>query len=112
MTDPDRKLLELAAKASGLPIGKWVGLREWSDEPNLEGFYLDGDNWNPLTDDGDAFRLAVKLGIGLGFEQETVSAYQHYPHDDYFVEYIDEQEPAAATRRAIVRAAAAIGEQP
>ena len=47
MTDKDKTLLEMAAKAAGFPAG-WV----------LQG-------WNPLTDDGDALRLAVNLNIDI-----------------------------------------------
>ena len=95
----DKELLELAAKAAGVECKK-----------TPIGFYLlDEDrNWNPLTDDGDALRLAVKLKIDV----------KHY--DDYVVGWFDggyigtgkimyEGEPYAATRRAITRAAAAIG---
>ena len=86
----DRELLELAAKAAGL---KWV-------EPTPDGM-----PWSPLTDDGDALRLAVKLRIHV----------RHFPHDveaqvkrDYWHED-NGADPYAATRRAIVRAAAEIG---
>ena len=93
----DRELLELAAKAAGIEV-------EWSDITGC--FWSDGDSWVPLTDDGDALRLAVKLGLCVridnrvgfswvkGFEGST-------SHDN---------DPYAATRRAIVRAAAIIGE--
>jgi hypothetical protein len=103
----DRELLESAAKAAGIPApfqvlrdGTWV-----FDEPRTK-------NWNPLTDDGDALRLAVKL------EMRVVSPWQaggykraradHIPtgKDGPWVEDAD---PYAATRRAIVRAAAEIG---
>ena len=50
----DRELLELAAKAAGIEV-------EWSDITGC--FWSDGDSWVPLTDDGDALRLAVKLGL-------------------------------------------------
>ena len=46
VNDSDRELLELAAKAAGID---WWRVSE--------GF----DNWNPLTDDGDALRLAGVL---------------------------------------------------
>lgn len=98
----DRTLLELAAKA--VNGGGWHPLTHSTP---------DGREWNPLTDDGDALRLAVKLGIGVLFDlqDEKVTAYEQMPHDGYHVEFADEQEPAAATRRAIVRAAAELGRQ-
>lgn len=69
------------------------------------------DGFSPLTDDGDALRLAVKLGIGVLFDvqDEKVTAYEQAPNDGYHIEFADEQGASAATRRAIVRAAAGIG---
>jgi len=89
----DRKLLEDAAKAVG--GGAWHPLTH--DTPN--------GRWNPLTDDGDALRLAVKLNLDVHFWPE---------HPEAWVEAMAQDEllgsdPYAATRRAIVRAAAAIG---
>ncbi len=57
----DRELLELAAKAAeGAPKNCTLSLSEW----------IDISEWNPLTDDGDALRLAVKLRIGVQCHQE------------------------------------------
>lgn len=81
----DRELLELAAKAAGLPWYQWV----------IEG----DDSWNPLTDDGDALRLAVHLGLLGGHE------FEHYRAR----EVMNGNGIETATRRAIVRAAAEIG---
>ena len=82
----DRELLELAAKAAGLshPDG-W----DWIRNPL-------GYSWNPLEDDGDALRLAVRVGIDVSKAQ---------------IEFWDKHstDPLAATRRAITRAAAEIG---
>lgn len=69
----DRELLELAANAAGYSIAFDDGMSASFDD----GIYYthdrgypaanrDGSNWwNPLLDDGDALRLAVKLGIGI-----------------------------------------------
>jgi len=90
----DHELLEMAAKAAGIADG--------------DVFYdMDNDKeWNPLTDDGDALRLAVKLEIELWFGNGGLNAsgMSMDIEEDYG------EDPAAATRRAIVRAAAAIGE--
>ena len=104
----DRELLELAAKAhGGIMFDSW-GVADvfiCRDTLNL---------WNPLTDDGDALRLAVKLGIGLDIDiypgcNETEAWVGSY---DNHRQYCHHGEcPYAATRRAIVRAAASIGEQ-
>ncbi len=72
--------------------------------------------WDPLTDDGDALRLAVKLHIGT-------DCYVDEKLDEYACAWINHRDvsvfrrayepygtdPLAATRRAIVRAAAEIG---
>ena len=57
--------------------------------------------WSPLTDDGDALRLAVKLGLFTGpefFRFRSLERFAGQDADDY-----------TANRRAIVRAAAEIG---
>jgi len=97
----DRELLELAAKAANIHLG--------ADRTEC-GVNVDGvswPQWNPLTDDGDALRLAVKLKMNIsGFEFSNVVIRQ----GNYFrclEEITDDQY--ASTRRAIVRAAAEIG---
>jgi hypothetical protein len=94
MTD-DRELLELAAKAAGRGSQWWME-STWNG-PDKE--------WNPLTDDGDALRLAVKLGLIVECGRAWISR-----HGPMFGEDVL-PDPYAATRRAIVRAAAAIGEK-
>jgi hypothetical protein len=104
----DRELLELAAKAAGLPIE--------FDEGTCNGWWPNGRTstgdvdewWNPLTDDGDALRLAVKLRLQVHIEDYGTSArlceggqWQSGRSSD----------PAEATRRAIVRAAAASSQE-
>ena len=95
----DKELLELAANAAGF-TNWWDG---WSDEGRETGDY-----WNPLTDDGDALRLAVKLEQCVTIEGHgrTVAI----SVTGFECEEINRDDPHAATRRAIVRAAAAIGE--
>ena len=92
----DRELLEMAAKAARYQYAKHGGY-----------IVVDGipGNWNPLSDDGDALRLAVKLEIDLWFGCGGLSA--HGLAMDIGEDY--GRDPYAATRRAIVRAAAAIG---
>ena len=84
----DKELLTLAAKAAGIECNDY-GL-DWFNR-----------YWNPLTDDGDALRLAVKLGLGIEFFSSWVVANGGHDEDR-------ESDPYAATRRAIVRAAAEI----
>ena len=105
----DRELLELAAKAAGI---------DWFDEPALQagkGLHMkSGPFWNPLTDDGDALRLAVGLHLRV-FPQEKCCYVESCPESLLGEPGVSELEMHgsdryAATRRAIVRAAAAIGE--
>lgn len=95
----DRELLELAAKAAGVR-GEWL-FNTFRQGVLINGLYdeLMESYWNPLTDDGDALRLAVKC-LPFYTLQYTTEDYEHCSQDGY-----------AATRRAIVRAAAEIGKE-
>jgi hypothetical protein len=103
----DRELLELAAKAAG---ATWVDAC-WPED--LPGLMLDfgrgTTQWNPLTDDGDALRLAVRLKIDIAFT--NIHSPQVHAMAEYEVACIEDRslDPRAATRRAITRAAAEIG---
>lgn len=107
-------MLELAAKAARINLSQWVSKGCWMDEPDEEGFQLgtpDFNRWNPLTDDGDAFRLAMDLKMHVIFDTEDAENPQAIAvnwRGDTKAEYHD-SDPYAATRRAIVRAAAEIG---
>lgn len=97
----DRELLTLSAKAAGV---------EWVEDGGIGYYRVDGglccDEWNPLESDGDALRLAVKLRLDFYVDVKQAGCWV----DDFvcLVEDIN-NDPYAATRRAIVRAAAAIG---
>jgi hypothetical protein len=98
----DRELLEIAAKVAGKML-------------KADGIYQ-FDDWNPLTNDGDALRLAVKLGIGFWVGSFIVYCSWYTEGENPFTEgmaqlaeKIVNDDPYAATRRAIVRAAAEIG---
>ena len=98
----DKTLLELAAKAAGIEIYTQVG----NTILYKIGKYL--GHWNPLTSNDDALRLAVKLDMGI----EVMKALKEVRVGDGCGEIITERysdDPYAATRRAIVRAAAEIG---
>lgn len=64
--------------------------------------------WNPLTDDGDAFRLAVKLDIDVLFMSDDEGRFTS-AEGRYYAYAQHNGDPLAATRLAIVRAAAEIG---
>ena len=98
----DKELLELAAKAAG---------RTWLSYHHTKGLCCRDDSygglieyyWNPLTDNGDALRLAVKLKISpiYGFPCVAVCAFARGESHH--------ADPYEATRRAITRTAAEIG---
>lgn len=102
----DRELLELAAKAACLS----GYIYECVNGPE---FIIPGEEpirWNPLRDDGDALRLAVKLGIApIQDKKDNVCA--AYWTDIHCCHVGYNSDPVSATRRAIVRAAAEIGKQ-
>jgi len=105
-----RELLEFAAKAAG---ATWID-DSWPQD--LPGLMLDFGNgttqWNPLDDDGDALRLAVKLRcrVDVDFDRVDVSA-QFGAATEYLYDSPSPTDPLAATRRAIVRVAAEIGSE-
>lgn len=134
----DRKLLKLAAQAAGLLL-----CPEW--DAATDGILIGSGNgdlqaWNPLADDGDALRLAVKLGLNIksypiyDSVKHTTIVEKEIPLDDLdcpratspfrlcpdcdpaacqkptkptAIE-LHGNDPCAATRRAIVRTAAAL----
>lgn len=103
----DRKLLELAAKAAGAKNISFA-----SGELALYNPFGETGNcfWNPLTDDGDALRLALRLRLDVTFVDNLVVVYWYDERtlmSGAFEEPInDAQDEREATRRAIVRAAA------
>jgi hypothetical protein len=107
----DKELLELAAKAAGIEPD---GLEPIKNSLDYIPFF---ENWNPLEDDGDALRLAVKLNLNLEHSWIVVSGDDHYPMASVHASFgnevncyeLKESDPYAATRRAIVNAAAEIG---
>lgn len=117
----DRELLELAAKAAGFGA-PGTGNTCWTESEypagsgrngalwNYVGHGSTAELWNPLSDDGDALRLAVKLNMRLDildFSGWSLAATRNVPFE---VEWVEEHHAEGgaevATRRAIVRAAA------
>lgn len=93
----DRELLELAAKAAGI-------CGDYSQRANA--IVNEDGYWMPLTDDGDALRLAVALRMDLNINDGECDAFV----DEAFVMERND-DTGRAVRRAIVRAAAAIAQQ-
>lgn len=101
----ERELLEMAAKAAGIEI-------EFL-QPSGQCFLKNAGAWNPLDLDDDALRLMVKLRLCVEVANGCTTI-----GNVTWIEIEDEGEvdgvthgddPYAATRRAIVRAAAEIG---
>jgi hypothetical protein len=104
----DKELLELAAKAAGythipsVEIACGVRTQGWFiKETDAEP--IKEERWNPITDDGDALRLMVQLKLYIDWSLNDNMVYV-----TGCTEQLDD-DPYAATRRAIVRAAAEIG---
>ena len=99
----DRELLKLAAKAVGIDLLA----EEWEDGFTYYYHKIPGDTqgWNPLNCDSDALRLAVKLNLVVNTGMASIVQGKMFTELDsaHF------GDPYAATRRAIVRAAAEIG---
>lgn len=97
----DRTLLELAARAAGIdpvlaePINFSTGVEYY---------------WNPLTDDGDALRLAVTRGLVVTPDRENQrTLVSNQAGHEYCAIYWDKLGEMAATRLAITEAAAEDG---
>ena len=100
--ETDRELLELAAKANGhgVEFDSVTGLSWYENK-------FSALIWNPLHHDADALRLAVACRIDIHQDPTQVSCDSKY--QGHVWEVHDGKNACAATRRAIVRAAAEIG---
>lgn len=113
----DRELLEMAAKACGFSYA-WlhhsssarVSLRVRfagpSDHPEAK---FDCMDWNPLTDDGDALRLAAHLCLNIEWfpGHNSVQACRFGMGE--IIGWVDDSARSGSLRRAITVAAAKIG---
>jgi len=107
----DSELIDLAAKAARINVKKDLS-GVWRNCTRMPpGFNIfDAEPWNPLEDDGDALRLAVKLEMKITINQGNVQVRYKEDAPLIFVRTgIDKNE---ATRLAITRAAAEIARVP
>lgn len=114
------ELLEFAAKAAGI-VGEYVTdyNGDYYYQGNTEGILYELPEggwyvWNPLLSDGDALRLVVLLKFDLwNSNRYKAIAAGVVPEDNMFDAKLHSEwkrkDSYAATRRAIVRAAAEIG---
>ena len=103
----DRETLELAARAAGYVFGEYGGkpARQVTTKIGAARIY-----WNPLTDDGDALRLAVYLEFEIDITSTGVAVRTRCGLK-VLVNKTEEPDLCAAARLAITRAAAEIGRQ-
>lgn len=112
-----RELLELAAKAAGAEM---TGMRGQEPLYGMPKDMPDGSTeytqWNPIDSDGDALRLAVKLGLAVSpypiYAKPKIAVVVNQKDIDHsrfevFAKYGD--DAAATTRLVIVKSAAEIG---
>lgn len=113
----DREMLELAAKAAGY---KWRGFSAFGkplldEDPKTSPPRLRvPTEWNPLTDDGDAMRLAAALKIDLDWQSTKPMGHpwvEAYRSESDEGGYFCASEPEKNYRRAITRVAAEIGKE-
>jgi hypothetical protein len=111
----DREMLELAAKAAGLKIDKTKhsGGGHWNCGFDAAGNAVldwhNGTKWNPLVDDGDALRLAVRLGIQLLYSDFSGEAEAKWDRGNSRIAEYGPGDPCATARLVVLRAAAEIG---
>lgn len=113
----DKELLLLAAKAVGYNLTfEWEGNgsdtlsyqeREIPCIDNPEGAEYGTIEWNPLTDDGDAFRLAASLNLKV----DTVGRIwiAGASNNDFYFFEVFGPDKMAYIRRAIINVAAELG---
>lgn len=104
------ELVTLAAKAAGINLHVW-GTKGAENFADLDAGPF-GKLWNPLKDDSDAFRLVVKLGLFVDAYAPATTVGNVICSTSLACKTRMEDhngDAYAATRRAIVRAAAEIG---
>lgn len=109
----DKEMLELAAKAAGIEwqhydMGRGLRLAD------IPGTMVIPYYWNPLKNDGDAFGLAVKCNLVVIIDGNHGMETEVWPYGDpdaIVREDHAHEGAAAATRRAIFRAAIEMGKR-
>ena len=111
----DRNLLEWAAKAAGYDTSHSWNAKRMKMNPPVIGLWIPEIHtcWNPLRHGDAALDLAVKLRLTIEHGSPNRKFVVVRTAGSNWMEfremYVDDD--AAATRRAIVRAAAAIGKK-
>ncbi|MEE1869023.1 hypothetical protein [Pseudomonas auratipiscis] len=105
----DHELLKLAAKGGGLDIEPCT-CRDPKWPFRLKGQSGVRAHWNPLINDGDALKLAVELRLNIEINAGGVDVYSGDLDEGLYVPVSGDLRDC--TRRAIVHAAAKVGELP
>lgn len=98
----DREMLVRAGAALNMPVLCYESRRNCLRIGSRSKYFL----WNPLDDNATAFRLMVDLGLELCHDDQYVKVFYNRP---WRIKEPHGKDRRAAVRRAIVRAAAAIG---
>ncbi len=124
MNATDKELLEMAARAAGYKV-RWH--ERWDCFVHVEPHNIDNPPtlagqrqvWLPLTDDGDALRLAVQMSLRVEcytgvkihpkYGESNITDVYSAKYESIALSESHNGDPCSATRRAIVRAAAEIG---
>lgn len=107
----DRELIERAARAQGWRVISYSESGTSVVPGGTAVVVAEGRTfgWRPLADDGYALRLAVQLHMTVRCHMGSTCAQIGVPgQPNAYVDETNHADPASATRRAIVRAAAAI----
>jgi len=98
-----RELLTAAAMAADYEVTWKEGVCKGGP---FESAFIEDRPWNPLADDGDAFRLAAKLGFDLKFGKSNQASL--YKDGDWYGTATGPrgEDSAGSMRKAIVRLAA------
>lgn len=103
----DKELIELAAKAAGINGYRYSEgfgcMAHWNES---DGGWFDACGlWDPLSNDGDALRLAARLDLIVDFSRfSAIEAGRFYVgHRDFVL--------GSSANEAITRAAAKIGKE-
>ena len=118
----DRELLELAAKAAGYTTNHPWNAERLTMNPPVDALVVQDANglvhtaWNPLDDSGAAMNLAVDLDLAIvpypiyNKQKHSVLVQKRNLDESRFEKMeLHGDDPRAATRRAIVSAAAELG---
>ena len=113
----DKELLILAARAAGFDVSHSMNTERLELNPPIIDLWVElngrlvSTGWNPLQDDGHALRLAVKMKFDVMTRWGEPNSAILDQEGNFTIQADVDLDMCAATRRAIVRAAAAIGEK-